>query len=115
MTDPPPLDGFARVELMEKPTPLVRAERLGEELGVELWIKRDDLGSTGLGGNKLRKLEVLLGDALARGCDTVVTFGALQSNHARQTAAAAARVGLRCQLVLCLLYTSDAADDSALV
>lgn len=92
--------GFARVELMATPTPLQPLPRLGEELGVDLWIKRDDLGATGMGGNKLRKLEFLLGEAIEKGCDTVVTFGAVQSNHARQTAAAAARLGMRCQLVL---------------
>ncbi|MGI9578562.1 MAG: D-cysteine desulfhydrase family protein [Microthrixaceae bacterium] len=85
---------------MEAPTPLQRLPRLSEELDREIWIKRDDLGGTGLGGNKLRKLEFLLGDAIARGCDTVVTFGAVQSNHARQSAAAAARLGLRCHLLL---------------
>ena len=81
------LQGFARVQLMDTPTALQPLPRLSEELGVELWIKRDDLGATGMGGNKLRKLEFLLGDAIDRGCDTVVTFGAVQSNHARQTAA----------------------------
>ncbi|MCP4433940.1 MAG: D-cysteine desulfhydrase family protein [Actinomycetia bacterium] len=85
---------------MSAATPLVRLERLGEALEADVWIKRDDLGETGLGGNKLRKLEFLLGDALASGCDTVVTFGAVQSNHARQTAAAAARCGLTCHALL---------------
>lgn len=90
-----------RVRLAELPTPLERADRLGAALGVgRLWVKRDDLTGLALGGNKVRKLEFLLGAALADGCDTVVTFGALQSNHARQTAAACARLGLRCELVL---------------
>lgn len=89
-----------RVALAQLPTPLERAERLSAALGAEIWLKRDDLTGLGLGGNKVRKLEYLLGEALARGCDTVVTFGALQSNHARQTAAACARLGLRCELVL---------------
>jgi len=89
-----------RVSLAHLPTPLERAERLSAALDTEIWLKRDDLTGLGLGGNKVRKLEFLIGDALARDCDTVVTFGALQSNHARQTAAACARLGLRCELVL---------------
>jgi D-cysteine desulfhydrase family pyridoxal phosphate-dependent enzyme len=68
--------------------------------GPRLFVKRDDLTGLGLGGNKLRKLEFLLGEALAQGADTVLTVGALQSNHARQTAAACARLGLDCELVL---------------
>lgn len=104
-----PLDDVPRVRLATLPTPLERAARLGAELGgpaggapdgVDLWVKRDDLTGLALGGNKVRKLEFLLAAALADGCDTVVTFGALQSNHARQTAAACARMGLRCELVL---------------
>ena len=94
------LDRFPRVALATLPTPLEPAPRLSVELGAEVWIKRDDLTGLGLGGNKARKLEFLLGAARAEGCDTVVTFGALQSNHARQTAAACARLGLRCELVL---------------
>jgi D-cysteine desulfhydrase family pyridoxal phosphate-dependent enzyme len=86
--------------LSELPTPLDPAPRLSSALDTDVMIKRDDLTSTGLGGNKIRKLEYLLGAALADGADTVVTFGALQSNHARQTAAACARTGLRCELVL---------------
>ena len=89
-----------RYPLGTLPTPFEPLGRLGAELGVPLWVKRDDLTGLGLGGNKVRKLEYLVGDALATGCDTVVTFGALQSNHARQTAAACARAGLRCVLVL---------------
>jgi len=82
------------------PTPFEPLDRFGAALGVPLWIKRDDLTGLGLGGNKVRKLEFLIGDAIAHGCDTVVTFGALQSNHARQTAAACAKSGLRCVLIL---------------
>ncbi|MFM7068926.1 MAG: D-cysteine desulfhydrase family protein [Actinomycetes bacterium] len=82
------------------PTPFEPLPRLGAELGIPLWVKRDDLTGLGLGGNKVRKLEYLIGDALATNCDTVVTFGAVQSNHARQTAAACARVGLHCVLIL---------------
>jgi len=76
-------------------------KRLGEVLhGRDLWVKRDDCTGLAFGGNKVRKLEYLLGEATAQGADTIITTGALQSNHARQTAAAAARLGLRCELVL---------------
>jgi L-cysteate sulfo-lyase len=82
--------------------PLPRLTALLREQGApaELWIKRDDQTGLGLGGNKTRKLEFLLADALAQGADTLITTGAVQSNHCRQTAAAAARAGLTCQLVL---------------
>ncbi|MCB1733437.1 MAG: pyridoxal-phosphate dependent enzyme, partial [Halieaceae bacterium] len=89
-----------REPLADSPTPLRAAPRLSEDLGQEVWVKRDDLTGFGLGGNKVRKLEFLLGRARADGCDTIVTFGALQSNHARQTAAACAAGGLRCELIL---------------
>ena len=83
------------------PTPLEEAPRLAEALGLaRLWFKRDDLTGLGGGGNKVRKLGYLLTDALAAGARTVVTSGAAQSNHARLTAAAAARLGLGCVLVL---------------
>jgi D-cysteine desulfhydrase len=83
------------------PTPLEPAPRLAAALGLsELWIKRDDLSGLGAGGNKIRKLQYTLAAALAEGATTVVTTGAAQSNHARLTAAAAARLGLRCVLVL---------------
>lgn len=99
-TSTSPLERFPRVPLATLPTPLTEAPRLSAELGRPVWIKRDDLTGLALGGNKVRKLEFLLGAAEAEGADTVVTFGALQSNHARQTAAACARRGLRCELVL---------------
>jgi 1-aminocyclopropane-1-carboxylate deaminase/D-cysteine desulfhydrase len=70
------------------------------ELGVEVWLKRDDVGSLGLVGNKVRKLEFTLGEAVAGGAETVVTLGAPQSNHARATASAAARLGLHAVLVM---------------
>lgn len=89
-----------RLRLAQLPTPLERLERLSDHLGYEIWMKRDDLTGFAGGGNKVRKLEFLLADALAQGADSVVTVGALQSNHARQTAAAAARLGLDCTLVL---------------
>jgi L-cysteate sulfo-lyase len=87
------------------PTPLHPLPRLSallrkQGVPVELWIKRDDQTGLGLGGNKTRKLEFLLAGALAQGADTLITTGAVQSNHCRQTAAAAARAGLACHLVL---------------
>ncbi len=98
--DPGGTARHARVDLGATVAPLERAVRFGDAVGAEVWLQREDVGALGGGGNKLRKLEFLLGAALERGCDTVVTFGALQSNHARQTAAACARLGLRCELVL---------------
>lgn len=89
-----------RIKLLDR-TPMTRLDRLGQALGnLNLYIKRDDIGATGGGGNKLRKLEFILARALAEGCDTLITFGALQSNHARLTAAVAARFGLKCHLIL---------------
>lgn len=82
------------------PTPLQRLHRLGAELGLELWIKRDDQSGLATGGNKVRKLEYHIGAALQAGADCVVTGGAAQSNHSRQTAAAAAMAGLGCHLAL---------------
>lgn len=82
------------------PTPLDEAQRLSAELGVRVLVKRDDLTGLALGGNKARKLDYLMRDAVDRGCDTVVTAGGQQSNFARMTAAAAARLSLACQLVL---------------
>jgi L-cysteate sulfo-lyase len=83
------------------PTPIEPAPRLKKRLGLEeLWFKRDDLSGLGGGGNKVRKLEYTCAQALAEGAGTVITSGAPQSNHARLTAAAAARLGLRCVLVL---------------
>jgi L-cysteate sulfo-lyase len=93
---------FARTKLLEEMTPIQRLERLERELGsaARLYVKRDDLMGLGGGGNKLRKLEFLLGEAVSQSCDTFVTIGGMQSNHARLSAAAAARVGLACELVL---------------
>jgi L-cysteate sulfo-lyase len=83
------------------PTPVEPAPRLAAALGLqELWIKRDDLTGLGGGGNKVRKLQYTCAEALAAGATTLITTGVLQSNHARLTAAAAARLGLRCVLVL---------------
>ncbi|TWT35752.1 L-cysteate sulfo-lyase [Posidoniimonas corsicana] len=89
-----------RVALANLPTPLHRLPRLSEQLGVDLWIKRDDLTGLATGGNKTRKLEYLIADALEQGADCVITAGGPQSNHCRQTAAAAAQHGLGCHLVL---------------
>ena len=89
-----------RVELGAKPSLLQRAPRLSQHLGVELWLKRDDLLGPAFGGNKVRKLELLLADALEQRADCVITCGAAQSNHARLTAACARLVGLEPYLVL---------------
>ena len=92
---------FPRVSLAHLPTPLERLDRLSEALGgPEIWIKRDDCTGLSTGGNKTRKLEFLIGEAEAAGVDVVLTTGAVQSNHARQTAASAAKRGLACHLVL---------------
>lgn len=106
----PRLGGFPKFALIDAPTPIQRLERLERAIGLtggtRLWVKRDDLGLGG-GGNKLRKLEYLLGAALAEGCDTFVTTGGIQSNHARLSAAAAARAGLECELVLAHMVPRD--------
>lgn len=95
------LTRFPHIALARLPTPIEPLPRLSLHLGgPQIYVKRDDLTGLGLGGNKLRKLEFLLGEAQARGADTVLTVGALQSNHARQTAAACARLGLECELIL---------------
>ena len=91
---------FPRVRLAHLPTPLEPLPRLSEALGVEIWIKRDDCTGLAGGGNKTRKLEFLLGDAMEQGADTLVTQGAVQSNHVRQTAAAAAAHGMKCEIIL---------------
>jgi D-cysteine desulfhydrase family pyridoxal phosphate-dependent enzyme len=99
-------DSLPHYPLMEGPTPLQEMSRLREALMSEgqpcphLFIKRDDLTGLAGGGNKTRKLEYLIGDALQKGADTVITAGAVQSNHARQTAAAAAKAGLQAHLIL---------------
>ncbi|WP_119165143.1 D-cysteate sulfo-lyase [Algihabitans albus] len=92
---------FPRIHLAHLPTPLERMDRLSKELGgPELWIKRDDCTGLSTGGNKTRKLEFLMAEAEAEGADMVVTQGATQSNHARQTAAFAAKLGLDCHILL---------------
>lgn len=95
------LDRFARVNLCHRPTPLEEMPRLSAHLGgPRLLVKRDDCTGLAIGGNKTRKLEFLMGEALAKGADTVITGGGVQSNHCRQTAAAAAKLGLKCELIL---------------
>jgi len=102
------LQQFARAPLAQLPTPMHRIENFGREIGIEnLWIKRDDLTGLEGGGNKTRKLEFLVGDAIESGADMLVTAGAIQSNHTRQTAAAAAKCGLKCAL-LHFGWTEDA-------
>jgi L-cysteate sulfo-lyase len=92
---------FPRLRFAHVPTPLEQLHRLTQLLGgPNLWIKRDDCTGLATGGNKTRKLEYLMADALARSADTVITQGATQSNHARQTAAIAAKLGLACHLIL---------------
>ena len=96
------LADFERVPLLFGPSPVHPLERLSEHLGgsIEIWAKREDCNSgLAYGGNKVRKLEYLAADALAQGCDTLVSIGGVQSNHTRQVAAVAAHLGLRCVLV----------------
>ncbi|MGY1704334.1 1-aminocyclopropane-1-carboxylate deaminase [Geodermatophilus sp. SYSU D00697] len=95
------LSDYPRHPLLFGPSPVHRLDRLTEHLGgAAVWAKREDVNSgIAFGGNKTRKLEYLVADALAQGCDTLVSIGGVQSNHTRQVAAVAARVGLQCVLV----------------
>ena len=94
-------DTLPKASLGYFPTPLIELTRLSKTLGgPNIYMKRDDNTGLALGGNKTRKLEYIMGDALAKGADTVITAGAIQSNHCRQTAGAAASLGLECHLVL---------------
>ncbi len=93
-----------QINLARLPTPMQPLRRLSQKYGVELYIKRDDLTGAALSGNKIRKLEFVLADALAQKADTVITCGGAQSNHCRATAIAAAMLGIKCRL---LLRTSD--------
>lgn len=94
-------DHLPRESLGFFPTPLIELRQLSKRLdGPKIYMKRDDNTGLALGGNKTRKLEYILGEALAQGADTIITAGAAQSNHCRQTAAAAASLGLECHLVL---------------
>jgi len=94
------LTSFPRLPLGDWPTPLDDCPRLSAALGATVLVKRDDVSGLGGGGNKVRKLEFTLAAAVADGVDTVITFGGVQTNHGRLTAAACARLGLRCELVL---------------
>jgi D-cysteine desulfhydrase family pyridoxal phosphate-dependent enzyme len=99
------LASFNRVSLIHLPTPMRKLERLTAELGgPEIWIKRDDLTGLAFGGNKSRKLELIVADALAKKADVVITWGALQSNWAMQAAAASAECGLDPVLILFKSY-----------
>jgi L-cysteate sulfo-lyase len=99
------LDRMARVALVDGPTPIQRLKRVEEVMGralrgIKLYVKRDDLMGLGGGGNKLRKLEYLMGDAKSNGCDTIIATGGLQSNFTRVAAAACAQQNLGCELVV---------------
>ncbi|NND46598.1 MAG: D-cysteine desulfhydrase [Woeseiaceae bacterium] len=95
------LSDFPRVPLAHLPTPLEHLPRLTDALGgPQIYVKRDDCTGLATGGNKTRKLEYSMGEALARGADTIITVGAVQSNHVRQTAAAACKLGLNCEVLL---------------
>ncbi|MDF1631283.1 D-cysteine desulfhydrase family protein [Mycoplana sp. MJR14] len=112
MTDRDPLRSLPRERLINGPTPIQRLARLEEILGnrsrgVSIWAKRDDLMELGGGGNKLRKLEFLIGQAKKEGYDTLVVTGGVQSNFARLAAAACARTGLACELVLAQMVPRD--------
>ncbi|MDR6937781.1 D-cysteine desulfhydrase family protein [Luteibacter sp. 3190] len=114
----PTLDTIARVDLLDGPTPIQRLTRIEEALdlagrGIRLFAKRDDTMTLGGGGNKLRKLEFHLGHARAIGADTLISTGGLQSNHARLTAAAAAKHGFACELYLSRMVPKDGVDYAA--
>ena len=95
------IEKFPQVNLVSgQKTPIDYLKNLSRELGSEIYVKRDDLTGVAIGGNKVRKLEFLLGDALSKGCDTIITTGAIHSNHALETAAAAKKLGLDVILVL---------------
>ena len=105
------LNNLARVKLGFFPTPLHKLENLSKELGVNLYLKRDDFSGMNLfGGNKIRKLEYLIGDAVSKGCEYVFTFGATQSNHAMQTATSCCRCGLKPVLYLESIVEPDEND-----
>lgn len=91
---------FNRLDLLRSTTALEKLERLSAWIGRDVYVKRDDSTPLAMGGNKLRKLEYLAADALAQGADTLITAGAIQSNHVRQTAALAAKLGLGCVALL---------------
>lgn len=101
-------ESISQAQLGFFPTPLYKVEKISEELGIELYLKRDDItGPSTFGGNKIRKLEFLLGDAIDRGSTYIITHGATQSNHAMQTAIACNKLGLNCILYLLALVSPD--------
>jgi len=91
--------GYEKVSFLHLPTPVEYLPVLSKELGIELYIKRDDLTNLGVGGNKLRKLEYFLHDAKKKGATALITVGGAQTNHGRLTAAVAAKYGLKCAIV----------------
>ena len=109
------LEAAPRIRIAHLPTPLEYLEHLTGELGVELWIKRDDQTGLAFGGNKTRKLEFIMADARRGGADTIVTWAGLHSNWCRQTAAAACRLGMGCTLVLFRRQTQPAEEDGNLL
>ncbi len=112
----PSIEAPPRVDLARLPTPIQPLDRLRAEIGgPRIWLKRDDLTEGPAGGNKLRKLEFAIGQALAENADVVITAGAAQSNHCRQTAFAAARYGLGCHLILAGPAPSSAPDGNLLL
>jgi len=95
------IEKFPQVNLVSgSETPIDFLENLSRELGSEIYVKRDDLTGVAIGGNKVRKLEFLLGDALSKGCDTIITTGAIHWNQALESAGAAKRLGLDGGVVL---------------
>jgi L-cysteate sulfo-lyase len=105
------LTSFAKFQLLDGPTPIQELKNLNQLLGgVKVYLKRDDLTGVALGGNKLRKLEYLIGDAIKQGANHIITMGARQSNHARLTAAAAAKANLSCDLLLTRTVPIDGVD-----
>lgn len=105
------LSRFPRASLAHLPTPLELMPRLSQALGgPDIYIKRDDCTGLATGGNKTRKLEFSMGEAVSQGADTIISVGAVQSNHVRQTAAAACKLGMKCELLL-ETRVSDASDD----
>jgi L-cysteate sulfo-lyase len=95
------LSKFPRISLAHLPTPLEYLPRLSEHLGgPDIYVKRDDCTGLATGGNKTRKLEFSMGEAVEQGADTIITVGAIQSNHVRQTAAAACKLGMACEVLL---------------
>lgn len=90
----------SRVLLANLPTPIQRLNKLSDKYAIGIYLKRDDFTGIETSGNKVRKLEFSIGDAVEKGYDTIITAGALQSNHCRTTAAACARLGLSCELII---------------